>query len=75
MIRTKMKPRFCSPTDTSYKWPLGQTLYNRIKRDLPIYGSFDPDAVNGIYGFIWYPKTYQSCHTVICDRDQTFLLQ
>lgn len=60
----------------SYKHKLqmafGSNLMYRIKRDLPVYGNFDPEAWH--YEPVWHAQTYQICHTVVCDKDQSFLL-
>jgi uncharacterized SAM-dependent methyltransferase len=50
----------------------GVNVMHRIKRDLPIHGDFDPYAWK--YEPVWHEKTHQLCHTVICERDQSFWL-
>ncbi len=50
----------------------GSNLMHRIKRDLPVYGNFDPTAWH--YEPIWHAKNHQLCHTIICDKSQNFLL-
>lgn len=60
----------------SYLHPLqvafGSNLMHRIKRDLPVFGDFDPEAWR--YEPVWHAATHQLCHTVVCERDQTFWL-
>ncbi len=60
----------------SYLHPLqvafGSNIMHRVKRDLPVYGDFDPDAWH--YEPVWHEKNHQLCHTILCDRDQTFWL-
>ncbi len=60
----------------SYLHPLqvafGSNIMHRVKRDLPVYGDFDPEAWR--YEPVWHAKSHQLCHTVICERDQSFWL-
>ena len=60
----------------SYLHPLqiafGSNIMHRIKRDLPVYGDFEPEAWR--YEPVWHAATHQLCHTVVCERDQTFWL-
>lgn len=60
----------------SYLHPLqqafGSNVMYRVKRDLPVYGNFDPAAWR--YEPVWHEKSHQLCHTIVCERTQDFWL-
>lgn len=60
----------------SYDHPIqrqfGVNVMQRIKRDLPVFGSYDAEA--WVYEPVWYARSSQLCHTVFATRNQSFML-
>ncbi len=50
----------------------GRNIMQRVARDLPVFGDFDPNAWR--YEPVWHEKMHQLCHTIVSERNMDFYL-